>query len=211
VTAMYHQYGLVADKHVLEAGGVNSDLIGNFCPMPRIIPDQLAPVARNVATKGRVLMMMRWGFPNPSSKNYVTEIRNTLGDWWKPWLQNPQNRCLVPATSFSTLDPDCPANSRTWYARNEAQSLMWIAGIWREWEGTRGSSDEAVTGRHQLFSLLTVNGGATIKPDGPANQPMLLMEEDDREMWLNAPLATALTLQRPMPDSHFRQVIGQPD
>jgi putative SOS response-associated peptidase YedK len=54
----------------------------------------MAPVIRNVGSD-RELTMMRWGMPPPA-----TNIRNTSSPHWRAWLK-PENRCLVPANSFS--------------------------------------------------------------------------------------------------------------
>lgn len=47
------------------------------------------------------------GFPLPpfmKSKAPVTNIRNTASNYWKPWLKNPEQRCVAPATAFSEPD-----------------------------------------------------------------------------------------------------------
>jgi putative SOS response-associated peptidase YedK len=201
---MYCRYGLMADqREIRESVGATSDLSGNFCHVPRIVPDQLAPVMRVVSSKDRELTLMRWGFPNPSGASPVTEVRNTTGEWWRPWLEDPKNRCLIPATCFSMVDRDNPSTIKTWYPQDEGQALMWFAGIWRKWEGKRGSGNEAQCGPHLLFCFLTVNAGSS-RLGEPTNPPVILLTQKDREMWLDAPLATALTLQRPLPHFRFR-------
>jgi hypothetical protein len=50
--------------------------------------------------------MMRWGMPPPPKFGGppVTNIRNTSSPHWRGWLR-PENRCLVPANSFSEYAP----------------------------------------------------------------------------------------------------------
>jgi putative SOS response-associated peptidase YedK len=75
---------------------------GNLPPMTGVFPDFPAPVIRNTDT-GRELAMMRWGMPPPprTGGTPVTNIRNTTSPHWRMLLK-PENRCLVPANSFST-------------------------------------------------------------------------------------------------------------
>jgi putative SOS response-associated peptidase YedK len=205
---MYNEYGLAADQSAIcDVVNAIRDLTGNLELMPAVFPDQLAPVARNAADNVRELTMMRWGFPNPVGQRPVTNIRNTWGTWWQPWLQNPAYRCLVPVTSFSAINTAKPPTAiKTWCARDETRPLMCFAGIWREWEGTRGGPNDQVTGKHLLFCFLTTGTTPSATFGDPSNTPVLLMDKDAREMWLNAPLDMALSLQRPPPEGSLREV-----
>lgn len=84
------------------------DSVGNLPPQPAIFPDGIAPVVRDTS-KGRELLKMRWGFPSPPIYGGppVMNVHNVKSSYWKPWLK-PEQRCLVPATSFSeyTDTPD---------------------------------------------------------------------------------------------------------
>jgi putative SOS response-associated peptidase YedK len=73
--------------------------------MPGVCPDYPAPVVRNVGPD-RELTMMRWGMPPPKFGGPpVTNTRNTSSPHWRGWLK-PENRCLVPANSFSEYAPE---------------------------------------------------------------------------------------------------------
>jgi putative SOS response-associated peptidase YedK len=50
---------------------------------------------------------MRWGLPPPPKfgGRPVTNIRNLSSPHWCGWLK-PENRCLVPASSFSEYAPE---------------------------------------------------------------------------------------------------------
>lgn len=112
-------------------GALNSR-VGNLPSMPGIFPDYPAPIVRNGA-EGRELVMARWGMPSSAQAlmdatrkraekleakgktvdfkellrmepdSGTTNIRNTSSKHWKRWL-GPDNRCLVPFTSFSEYD-----------------------------------------------------------------------------------------------------------
>lgn len=79
--------------------------VGNLPPMPGVFPDYPAPAIRNAGTD-RELMMMRWGMPLPEVRRAAGhQHRNTSSPHWRGWLK-PENRCLVPANSFSEYTPE---------------------------------------------------------------------------------------------------------
>ena len=164
------------------------DLAGNVPALPAIFPDKMAPVVRTAPDGVRELVMMRWGFPAPTGNRPVTNIRNTGSSWWRPWLKKPEQRCLVPATSFAEPDNNQgPRSIWTWFAQDDSRPLMFFAGIWREWEGTRGTKADPVTGKHLLFSFLTTDASPDVAPIHPDATPVLLLDDDAREMWMNTP------------------------
>jgi putative SOS response-associated peptidase YedK len=141
------------------------DLTGNLPPLPAVFPDRMAPVVRTAPDGVRELVMMRWGFPPPSIPGskprnpYLTNVRNTNSSFWKPWLKKPEQRCLVPATSFAEPDNNQgPRSIWTWFAHDDSRPLMFFAGIWREWEGTRGTKANPATGNHLVFRLIRARG-----------------------------------------------------
>jgi putative SOS response-associated peptidase YedK len=100
--------------------------------MPGIFPNYPAPIVRNAGDR-REIALARWGMPSSSKAlmdatkkraekleakgrqvdfkellrmepdSGITNIRNTKSSHWKRWL-GPDNRCLVPFTSFSEYD-----------------------------------------------------------------------------------------------------------
>ena len=175
------------------------DTAGNVPPLPAVFPDQMAPVVRTAKDGVRELAMMRWGFPPPThvTGGAVTNIRNTTSSWWRPWLTKPEYRCLVPVTSFCEYDHRGHKPVPTWFAQNAARAPFCFAGIWRGWEGTRGTKAAPVTGWHQVFAFLTTEPNALIAPVHPKAMPVLLLDEAARETWLKGSLDEALQLQRP--------------
>jgi putative SOS response-associated peptidase YedK len=61
------------------------DTSGNVPALPAVFPDQMAPVVMTRPSDGqRELLMMRWGFPGPSSKGppLVTNAHTTGSQYW---------------------------------------------------------------------------------------------------------------------------------
>lgn len=185
---------------------VMRDLTGNLPPLPAIFPNRMAPVVRTAPDGVRELLMMRWGFPPPvipgsKPRNpYLTNVRNTQSRYWRTWLKKPEQRCLVPVTSFAEPDNNQgPKSIWTWFAQDETRPLMFFAGIWREWEGDRGTKAAPDIGKHLVFSFLTTDASPDAAPIHPDATPVLLLDEGAREMWMHGDVEMALSLQRPPP------------
>ena len=93
------------------------DRTGNLPPMPGIFPDFLAPIARNAPDGIRELAMARWGMPGPPAFGGapITNIRNVKSPHWRAWPK-PENRCVVPFTSFCEYAGTKPRTTPTWFA-----------------------------------------------------------------------------------------------
>ena len=190
------------------------DMTGNLPPLPAVFPDKMAPVVRTAPDGARELVMMRWGFPPrppfPGSKTNtrpLTNVRNTSSRYWTPWLKKPEHRCLVPVTSFAEPDnTQGPRSIWTWFAQDESRPLMFFAGVWREWEGDRGTKAIPDVAKHLVFSFLTTDASHDVAPVHSDATPVCLFTEDEREMWMNAPVEMALSLQRPPAPGSLRVV-----
>ncbi|GJE61773.1 SOS response-associated peptidase [Methylobacterium trifolii] len=191
------------------AFGIARDETGNLPPQPGIFPDQMAPVVRQ-AEDGRTLSMMRWGFPSPPNVAGppVTNVRNVASPFWRPWLK-PEQRCLVPVTSFSEYADTKPRKTPVWFALDEDRPPFAFAGIWRPWKGVRGTRKEnpdRVEEDHRLYGFLTCPANGVVGPVHPKAMPVLLTTPEEWRTWLEAPAEEALTLQRPLPDAMMREV-----
>lgn len=180
------------------------DLTGNLPPLPAIFPNRMAPVVRTAPDGVRELIMMRWGFPPPNIPGskprnpYLTNVRNTDSRYWQTYLKKPENRCLVPATSFAEPDNNQgPKSIWTWFAQDDTRPLMFFPGIWREWEGDRGTKAVPDIGKHLVFSFLTTDASQDVAPVHSDATPVCLLDEDARETWMNAPWELAQGLQKP--------------
>jgi len=183
------------------------DSTGNLPPLPAIFPNYLAPIVRHAPDGGRELMMARWGMPCPPQFGGapVTNIRNTKSAHWRRWLK-PENRCLVPWTSFCEYADTKPKKTPTWFAIDDSRPLAVFAGLWCSWTGTRGSKANPVEGEHLLFGFLTCEPNDVVGAVHPKAMPVILTEPEDMDRWMSAPAEEALELQRPLPDGALKIV-----
>lgn len=89
-------------------------------------------------------------------------MRNTQTGFWRGGLK-PEFRCLVPAASFCEYTDASPKVAHR-FALDAAWPLFAFAGIWRRWTGTRGTKAAPVSGEHLLFSFLTTDSNAEVRP-----------------------------------------------
>lgn len=192
---------------IIEYTRAMRDTTGNLPPLPGIFPDYLAPIVRNAPDGVRELMMARWGMPGPPRFGGapVTNIRNTKSPHWRRWLK-PENRCVVPWSSFCEYADTKPRKTPTWFSLDDSRPLAFFAGIWTSWHGTRGTKANPVEGEHQLFGFLTTEANDVVGAIHPKAMPVILTEPDEIEVWFNAPAEAALRLQRPLPDGVLKIV-----
>ena len=181
------------------------DNAGNLPPLPGIFPDYAAPIVRN-QPGGRELMMARWGMPSPTfalkgrnSDPGVTNIRNTSSAHWRRWLV-PEHRCVVPFTSFSENE-QLPDGSKppVWFAFDESRPLACFAGLWTRRTSVRKVKEGETT--NDIFGFLTTEPNREVGAIHPKAMPVILRTREEIDIWMAAPTAEALELQRPLPDN----------
>jgi putative SOS response-associated peptidase YedK len=79
----------------------------------------------------------------------------------------------------------------------EDQPLACFAGIWTNWTSTRKTKEGEVT--CDLFAFLTTEANAEVAPIHPKAMPVILTDDNEVDVWLNAPTPVAMELQRPLP------------
>ncbi len=202
-----HTKGPKAIRDLVKGIGDWADNTGNLEPQPGIFPDGVAPVVRATPSGGRELLKMRWGFPSPpqAKSKHTTNVRKTTSNFWKPWL-GPENRCLVPVTSFCEYDWRSGKAVPTWFALDESRQLFFFAGIWRPWTGTRGTKKEPAEGEHLVYAFLTTEPNAEVAPMHEKAMPVLLLDREARETWLEGSVEDALALRGPAPDGTLQVV-----
>ena len=188
-----------------------------------VYPSYVAP-AVIVRDGVRAIERLRWGMPGPvfppkpskkpdkkptkpARPGWLTNVRNTQSGHWRPWLassevvvgkdKNKGGRCIVPASAFAEPDRTTanPVINR-WFARADGLPFF-FAGIWREWQGDRGTQKAPDVGLHRLYAFLTTEPNGIVEPIHNKAMPVMLMTAADVEQWLTGTLQEALELQKP--------------
>lgn len=232
---MCNLYSIMKDRAAIVAliRAIN-DRNNNQPPMSGVYPDYAAPVVVRDEGGAREMRDMRWGMPSSKKAlldaatkradklrakgqevdfnellkmepdKGTTNIRNTASRHWQPWL-GPQQRCLVPFTSFSEPDQVGGSLKPIWFALEEDRPLTFFAGVWTPWSCVR----KIKTGWEdcELYGFLTTDANAEVATYHAKAMPVILTDPAEWDLWLSdAPWSEVQHLQRPVPDGTLKIV-----
>lgn len=138
----------------------------------------------------KILDSMAWGVPitlpgkreGTTVTKRVTNVRNLSSPFWRSMLSNPEQRCLVPFSTFAEPKPNA-GREEVWFKVTDA-SVAAFAGVWRH-------SDEG-----NVYAFLTCEPNPLVAPIHPKAMPVIL-QPDDYERWLTGD--DVLALAAPFP------------
>lgn len=104
-----------------------------------------------------------------------------------------RHRCLVPANHFYEWRKDSPKEKTPFAIGLKGEGLLAFGGVWTYWEGHwKGEPFASYT-----FTILTTKPNALMEKIH--KRMPVIIEKEDYETWLTAPVEEALKLAAPFP------------
>lgn len=170
---------------------------------------EAAVVRQSEEAGGAFVDVMTWGVPlslpgkRPGTKvsKHITNVRNLSSPFWRSMLAKPEQRCLVPFTTFA--EPKIGAGREEHWFTIKDRPVSAFAGVWRWAELPKqptldlvGTSDAPNAAK--VFAFLTCEPNPLVAPLHPKAMPLILAEAD-YSAWLTADWEEAAKLVVPFP------------
>jgi putative SOS response-associated peptidase YedK len=226
-----HYHNIPGAQHLLQTWREYISWSTHATPAPDtaladdIWPRREAAVVRQcVDSGGAVIDQMIWGVPfalpgkraGTTVTKHITNVRNLQSPFWRSMLAKPEQRCLVPFSSFA--EPKIGVGREEhWFHVND-RPVAAFAGVWR-WAAAAGpaakqaspddllnnleDADQSQTAAPapppaKVFAFLTCAPNPLVAPLHPKAMPVIL-HEADYQAWLTADWAEASALAVPFP------------
>lgn len=113
----------------------------------------------------------------------------------------------MPLTSFVEPGHLPDGTSRqVWIARADGEPMAFFAGIWCQWTSARKLAASETT--DDLFGFLTTEANRQVGAIHPKAMPVILTRHEELDVWINAAIADAVHVQRPLPDGMLRRAVA---
>jgi putative SOS response-associated peptidase YedK len=160
----------------------------------RFNPTELYPKSRawviREAAGARGVDYMEWDVTAGQAPWPMTNVRDLSRPQWKALAAKPENRCLVPLTSFCEWTPDKhqvgagkPIKGEMWFDVTD-QPVFAVAGFWRQ------------IGEERYFAMVTCDPNEIVAPIHPKAM-ITILEPTDHNRWLQGSYDDVIALQRP--------------
>jgi putative SOS response-associated peptidase YedK len=161
----------------------------------RFNPREFAPSSRNWIIRmedgQRGIDVMTWDLLGGMAKYEITNVRDLAR--WRPRLERPEGRCLIPLTEFAEWTPERhnlgdgkrPLKGEMWFNVID-QPIFAVAGVWQP------------LGDKHCFAMMTCDPNELVAPIHPKAM-ITILHPEDHERWLTGSYDDVVALQRPYP------------
>lgn len=186
---------------------------------------EAAVVRQSEEAGGAFVDQMTWGVPlslpgkRPGTRvtKHITNVRNLASPFWRSMLMKPEQRCLVPFTTFAEAKIGA-GREEHWFTVKDREVAA-FAGVWRyasvpfvsslvetpvsppmpldDARGERREEDQRPRPQ-KIYAFLTCEPNPLVAPLHPKAMPVILAEAD-YQSWLSADWEEASKLAVPFP------------